>query len=411
LGIPWSTEATGTIRLTTFIPLMLWWWLGRKDPHAWILPRRFGPAVWVIMCLFALWELKYFLEGQYLAITTRYEFYKWAYVMEGWGGAFVVGILMPLSLKRLRRFLGAMAFIGATLAVVLLGSFFMGQTAGRYDMQHYSPAERASGLGLGIFAGMGVSCLLGWLVLANEIKRSQRRTVFVGVLIGMMYLAVLLTASRGPMATTILTICVAMVIVGGRRALGMASAILVLGGVLYVGWDLLPEAAKYRLFGTFFEAGGGVHERWELLIASFRMLEVAPFFGQTREVLSVTGFAYSHQIVSEFLVEMGLVGLSIFLVCFVPTAFRWVRAAFQKGTPIWPYAAPLMIWFAFEFIQRNVAGDLRSADFWVLMGIMMGHRLTPTMMGLSPQAMALLEAQAISEHEEGYPVPAAGAPA
>jgi O-antigen ligase len=304
-----------------------------------------------------------------------------------------------------------MGFIGGSLALVLLASFLMGSQAGRYEMQHYSPAERASGLGLGVFTAMGCAALLGWLVLANEVKRSQRRTIITGIVIGMMFMAVLLTASRGPMASVVLAICAAMLIVGGRRAIGMVSAVLALGGILYVGWDVLPEHVKQRLFGTFFTAGGGVSERWRLLKASFLMLGVAPFFGRTREVLSVTGFAYSHQVISQFMVELGLVGLAVFLVCFVPSVSRWFKAVLHKRQPIWPFAAPLMIWFAFVFIQRNVAGDLRSADFWVLMGIMMGHRLTPTAMGLSPEAMALLEAQAIYDQEGGYTVPAAGLPA
>jgi hypothetical protein len=411
LGIPWSTAATGAIRLVVFPPLLLWWWLERKDPQAWYLPRRFGPAVWAIMSLFALWELKYFLEGQYLAITTRYEYYKWAYIMEGWGGAFALGVLMPVTLPRLRRFLGAMGFIGASLGLVLLGSVLAGGQATRYDMQHYTPAERASGLGLGVFTGVGSAALLSWLVLANEMKRSQRRTIFAGIVIGIMFLSIMVTASRGPMAAMILTVGAAMLIVGGRRAIGLATAVVALGGILYVGWDLLPEQTKYRLFGTFFIRGEGVYTRLNLLKASFRMLEVAPFFGRTREVVTITGFSYSHQIISHFMVELGLVGLSVFLVCFIPSVFRWFKAILHKRDPIWPFAAPLMVWFAFTFIQRNVAGDLSDADFWVLMGIMMGHRLIPTVAGLSPEASAYWEAQAIYDQEGGYPVPAAGVPA
>jgi len=402
LGIPWTTEMTGAIRPVVLIPLVFWWWLGRRDPQAWHLPRRFGASVWIIMSLFALWELKYFLEGQYLAVTARYEYYKWAYIMQGWGGGFALGVLMPLTVKRLRRLLGGMGFIGASLGLMLLASFVLGRrTAG--DEVRYSPAERASGLGMGVFIAMGTAGLLAWLVLANELKTSQRRTIMVGILTGAMFLAVLLTTSRGPMAAVVITICVTLLVVGGRRAIGMVSAIMGVAFILYCGWGLLPEASKERLFGTFFTQYG-VGQRWALLTSSFKMLETAPLFGRTREIAAVTGFVYSHQVITEMMVELGLVGLVIFLVVFTPSVVRWARIVWSRGV-IRLIAAPMAVWFAFEISQRNIAGELSSTDFWVLLGIMMGHELTPRPQGASAEAWAVLETQATYEQLGGYTVP------
>jgi hypothetical protein len=402
LGIPWSTEKTGAIRPIVLIPLVLWWWLGRRDPQAWHLPRRFGASVWIIMSLFALWELKYFLEGQYLAITARYEYYKWAYIMQGWGGGFALGVLMPLTVRRLRRLLGAMGFIGATQAILLLGSFILGfHTAS--DEARYSPSERATGLGFGVYTAMGAAGLMAWMVLSNEIRRSQRRTIFGGILVGVMILAALLTGSRGPMAASVATVCVMLMISGGRRAFSLVTAILGLSLILYIGWDLIPTETKERLFGTFFTQQG-VGERWALFMSSFRMLGTAPFFGRTREIESVTGFIYSHQIITEVMVEMGLVGLGIFLTVFIGTVLHWLRGVWTSGT-VRLFAAPMAVWFAFEFSQRNIAGELSSTDFWTLMGIMMGHRLLPRPQGLSAEAWKILRSQVTYEQVGGYAVP------
>ena len=96
-------------------------------------------------------------------------------------------------------------------------------------------------------------------------------------------------------------------------------------------------------------------------------------------VTVLTGISYSHQIFSKIMVETGLAGLVMFLAGVIPTVVRWAIAAFRRHKTVWLFAAPLGAWFAFELVQRNMASEnLRNCEFWVLMGIFVGHRLLPT---------------------------------
>jgi len=379
LRLPWSKVMTGMIQPVIFIPLVGWWWLARPRPDEILVPRRISFSAILLALLFLLWEAKYFYEGQYLGAEGGYERIKWAYYFERWGGVLLLGYLMPLTYKRLQRLLGAMGAMGLIWAAMEAGAFLMG----RADMtmekeggsERYQFAASVGSLGLATFVALGSSCLMGWFLMKNRAKPSQSRNIFVGVSIGVMALAVLLTGSRGPMVSMFATLIIFLLLLGGRNAMRFGLALIVLGMLLYIGLQVIPESTKARLFGRLVTGTVG---RWQLFVNSLAILRVSPFLGQTRGIISLTGIAYSHQIFSQILVETGLVGLAMYLVAAIPTMVRWTVAAFRRQSEISTFAAPLGAWLAFEIVYRNFgAGQLASTDYWLILGIMMGHTLVP----------------------------------
>jgi len=379
LRLPWNTVMTGMIRVVLFIPVLFWWWLSRPKPDELLLPRRFGFNAAIIMMLFLLWEAKYFYEGQYLGAEVRYERLKWAYCLQDWGAALLLGFMMPLTYKRLQRLLGALGAIGIIWATFEMGAFLLGKAdmtmEKESEYERYQFAASVGSLGLGINTAIGASGLLGWFLMKNRAKPSQSRNIFVGVCIGVMAFAVLLTGSRGPMVSMFATLIIFLFLLGGRNAIRFGLALIVLGVLVYISLQVVPDSTKNRLFGSLGTGAGG---RWQLFVNSLAILRVSPFLGQTRGIISLTGIAYSHQIFSQILVETGLVGLAMYLVAAIPTMVRWTVAAFRRQSEAWTFAGPLCVWLAFEVVQRNMAaGNIACADFWVIVGIMMGHRLVP----------------------------------
>jgi hypothetical protein len=179
------------------------------------------------------------------------------------------------------------------------------------------------------------------------------------------------------MVSLFATIVAFLFLLGGRNSMRFGLALAILGVLIYAGYTIIPEETRYRLFGLLFgEHGTGV--RVNLFLSTLAILKVAPFLGQTREVVSLMGDQYSHQIFSQILVETGLIGLGVYLICVIPAVIKWGVAAFRRQRTVWLFAAPLGAWFAYEFVQRNMAsGNIANTDFWVIMGILLGHRLVP----------------------------------
>jgi hypothetical protein len=388
IRVPWSPVMTGLIRPLVFIPLVTWWWVGgiRRDELQ--LPRHVSFSGVLLLLLFVLWEAKYAYEGQYMGVESKYETLKWAYFIQNWGAALILGMMFPLTLKRLQRFLGAMGAMGIIWAVLEVGAFLMGRRDMRMEgsVGRYQFAASVGSLRLGIGSAMGGSCLLGWLLLKNRIQRSQKRNIFVGVSLGVIAIAVLLTGSRGPMVSLFATIVAFLLLLGGRNSMRFGLALIVLGVLVYAGYTIIPEKTRYRLFGLLF-GEHGVAERAEIFLSALNILKVAPFLGQTRGITSLIGMENPHQLFGQILMETGLIGLGVYLICVIPAAIKWGVAAFRRQRTVWLFAAPLGAWFAFEFVQRNMAaGQLGSTDFWVIMGILLGHRLVPMGPAIDPYA-------------------------
>ncbi len=386
LHVQWSTVLTGLMRPLFFVPCMLWWWLGGNKEEGLILPRRINFPVILILLLFVIWESKHFFEVQTISITDKYEYYKWAYMATRWGMAFILGMFMPLTILRLRRALLGMGILGLLLAAFIFISFIMGLEA--FESTHYSPSERATGLNVAIYGSIGGACLLAYLHLADEQKKSTIRRVVIGCCVALIWLVDLITSSRGPMAALFLVLIATLVLSGGKNAIRIAIGLGAFSFIIFLGWGLLTEDMKTRLFGRFF-GSGGTETRARLFLWSFNILGVAPMLGRTVGVKNIIGIDYSHQITTQVMVELGLIGLFLFLMAFIPTLIRWARHAFRKGTAAQLFAAPLCIWLTYEFVERHVAGELASADFWLLMGILMGHKLAPIWVG--PEEMEELE--------------------
>ena len=160
------------------------------------------------------------------------------------------------------------------MAALFIASFLTGQhdysgSAG----ERYSPAERMTGLHVGIYCGMGGAALLAYLLMSNMTRSNLTRNVACGVGVGVNVLAVLFSASRGPTIALFAAAAVSLLLSKGRGAVRVAVAMLLLGGIVLVGWEFVPELAKERLAHSV--AGeDGLEGRGQLFASSFNILGV-----------------------------------------------------------------------------------------------------------------------------------------
>jgi len=382
-NVTWTTAMTGTAYLVFFQVTLLWWWLAAREPLGVQLQRKYGFAVVAIMALWLFWEIKHTIERQSFSVVTPYEYYKWLYMMSSWAAPFVLGILFPLSQKRLRRLFLAVGMLGLALIVIVLLFYVTGQKDYSRWGVRYTPAERLDSLQIGITGGIGISYLLAYLVLRQKSadKLGTFRTLLLMSAVGIMFVGIGLTGSRGPFAAALLTVIFALFVSGGRAAVRIGIACLVTGTIVYLGIALVPSATLQRLAGIAGREGLG--QRWHLLVESFNILNVAPGFGQTLNLRHIIGIEYSHQITTQVMVEMGLVGFALYLMAFVSGTWRWIHVCFlRRASDVWLFAGPLSVVFFFEVVQRNAAGHLASGDIWFILGMLMGHRLRRTGAGM-----------------------------
>jgi len=377
--IPWSPVYTGLIRPICFVPLALWWGFSRRRSDEAYLPRRLSGAMVVLLVLALTWQAKYWFERSFIPITNKYEYLKWAYMVQDWLAVLVLGWMMPLTVKRLRRMLAACATLGFFWAALEVGFFLLG----RQDMSErategarYQFAASIGSLGLGLNTGIGAACLLGWHILKNQLQGAkQSRSVFVGILFGVMAMAVLLTGSRGPMVSIFATFVTFLLILGGRNAVRFAIGLSVVAVLIWAGLEIIPETAKFRLFGMLFHKSG-VSARYQYFLDTFNILAVSPMMGQTIGLVQIIGMTYSHQLFSQVMVELGVLGFLVFMGVSAVVFLKWLTAARQRNWEGWIFVGPLMVWFAYEFVQRNLAaGHLGSADYWFVVAILAGHKL------------------------------------
>ncbi|MBN1555978.1 MAG: O-antigen ligase family protein [Phycisphaerae bacterium] len=378
LGISWSTEATGAVFPVLFFPCVLWWLLSKNEPSDLRLPRQFGLSVILILFLAGFWQAKHLWESQFLGRYTVYEHYKWMYMIARWIAPFLLGIFFPLTIKRLKRFFLASALLTLLMAVWILLSFVLGIQAAEAEAR-YSPVERLGGLHVGIFGGLGAACLMGYMLLIRQVGGKKFPDSLVWSSIAFIAMAMFASGSRGPIVSLGMTLIVVLLLFGGRNAVRVAIGLTIVGVLMFACWHFLPQAAIQRITGEGAIVGeGGTGLRWRLFLSSFNILKVAPFLGQTMElnaILQVGDVDTTHQITTQVMVEMGLFGLTLFLIAFMPTVVIWLRTAFQRSSSLRPIAISLAPCLVYELAQRHIAGQLANHDFWILMGILMGHRL------------------------------------
>ena len=120
---------------------------------------------------------------------------------------------------------------------------------------------------------------------------------------------------------------------------------------------------------------------------SLSALCIPPYAGAEYRGYSTYGrrAPYVHNFTLQFLTDMGLVGLLLYLAAAIPTMARWTAAAFHR-TPARLIAAPILIVFLQPLVGAHSAGGITSKEVWFLFGAMMGHSLT---LGWQPVAGSL----------------------
>ena len=384
-SIPWSTQATGVVSLVTAIPIILWAAFRSKQQDPSRIPARYGTLI-LLLALVGFGIGKWVFERTHLLPMTSYEYYKGFYWTAYWGGGILLGAVYPLTQERLRRLLVAFVALGTATAVAVLVSYLSGQHDFSPFGARYSPAQRAGGLGIALQLTVASIAVLAYGAMTGLLRPSVKRNIVLGGALGLMAITALITGSRTPLVVFPLALLCTLYLMGMRRSFRIFTAVFVFGLVLVLLWNLLPEVAVERLFGgagapRASGLGPGIAQRWDMVRKSFNVLDVAPLLGRTLRVPVILEsyigeklLDWPHNITLEIMINLGLVGLLVWLMVLIPTTVRWLRAARSKVPDIRVIGVPVFILFFGTFLVYHAEGALHAAkEFWIVIGLMIAH--------------------------------------
>jgi len=374
VGVRIPTIGTGLfVFLTGGLAAVVWLFYRRVDAHL-ELPKTVTIAQVALVALFALWFVHHMIERGAAAVYYKVEYYKWAYYLESWFLAMVVGFLFPCSAQRVQRFLRALAVLGLGVTGTIVLFYFTGVADVSQWGKHYAFAEGVHG---GAYAGLAVistGALLGGYLIAQD-RLTTRRIVFIMAGVLLLTTATILSGTR---SSLLIIPVVGLVALGMFRfrylPIGLGVAAVVAIPVIFFVVPLLPEGAVKRTL-TYERISEGLQNRAYLLKRSFDILEYSPAIGKTVGLKPILGAAYSHNFTSQIMVETGLIGFSLYLMAFVGIAIKWARMLVNKRSTLFAIGAPLLLFMTAVFLEAHAHGSLRNNRFWMLLGLIAGHSL------------------------------------
>lgn len=208
------------------------------------------------------------------------------------------------------------------------------------------------------------------LIVAVVAMVTRRASWWVGV--GFAVLggtALLASGSRGPLAAAVAAILLGLVLAPGRRSkLTVVAAVLVAGGVLWIGLLNAPEYARARIESvTAGTTDSSIGVRWILFQDALQGGIEDPVglgWGGFASITPYPDIYYPHNIVLEFLVEAGVLPTIAFIVW---TSIAWWRA--RSAARDFPGLAAFVL-LTFTLVNAQVSGDVNdNRMFWASMGL------------------------------------------
>ena len=280
----------------------------------WTIPRYTVPAIgaMLLLCCWAFVSLTW-SPGHSYAFKKTINLTLLAF-WSFWGSSVLIG---P-STKRVRRFLGAVVVLAGWVSGEITILFLSGALLGEWEWASYY-------LGLGRLIGLGVLVLAGVLLWA----RINRYALALTGLVTILFIGILLViGGRGPFLATIGAFAVVLIrdIRFRRGFFAMKKRFLVISMMLMSAFVSFVLWANVHIFLTTFDRlmqltqGGGnsARTRFWLFEKAWQYWQTSPILGHGMGSFGLLlGWGdvkvYPHNIILEIMVELGLIGLFIFL--------------------------------------------------------------------------------------------------
>lgn len=280
--------------------------------------------------------------------------------------AFLVGLMILQSEESVMRFLKSIIVVGVSMSLFAVYLFmsnntgigFIGLGDGNY-------------LGLGRVTGLSFLILLIWITFSKMTRKKALLTISAALLV---FAALSISGARMPLlAALAVGALIALRSVRIKDGVILVSSgfkylfSLLIVGVVFVSWlfsNGYLDTIIYRVSVLFTEKQGGVSAegRLDRYSEAYDMFANSPFFGNGLGSFAIfyNGVDindYPHNIFLEFMSELGLVGLTGFLVLIFLCITPVFRNGF-KGMELEQIA--LLACFLFMFLNANTTGDIND---------------------------------------------------
>jgi len=294
---------------------------------------------------------------------TELDELMWAYSVAHAIVPFVLGSLF--NRRDLRVFFLVVTLWGIALAGIVLAGYTSSEEAG-LEVSRFTIGESLNPIKQSFVIGFAI------LVLYAQALAKNRRYPFL--ILPPLVLALLLGGSRGPAISLVVTLVV--LTVSSRSASRKVLIILILALGFSGAVVFLPEAVLGRYFSKerwlTTQTEEGIPLRADRALVALEQWIEYPIFGSGTSGNSQV--YYSHNLVIQILMEMGIVGLAVFFCMLLPLLlyfFKQLRASHRTDWETSAFTAFLL----YGFLEAQVSGTYMGLNLlWLSIGILTSWR-------------------------------------
>jgi len=301
----------------------------------------------------------YYVDWAMWPKGTELDELMWAYSVAGAIVPFVFGAMFDR--RDLRIFFVVVMLWGILLAGLVLIDFTASWES-RYMNSRFTVGEALNPI--------SQSLIIGFAVLALYAQALSKHRYYLFVTIFVLLFAMLLGGSRGPAVALMAALILMTFFIGWSPRKTFIILMLILG---VIGVNMfLPDLVFERYFSTEHwletQTGEGVPLRIETVgIAIDQWLE-HPIFGSGTSGNQI--IFYSHNLFSQILMEMGVVGLGLFLCILVPVVVKFFKILICKKPDDWEVVG-FFGFLIYGLIEVQVSGTFMSQNFlWLAIGVL-----------------------------------------
>lgn len=294
---------------------------------------------------------------------TELDELMWAYSVAYAIAPFAFGSLFEW--RDLRIFLVTATAWGIVLAVLVLTGYIASGEI-RYDVGRFTIAESLNPISQSLVIGFAIL-----LVYAQALARAR---YYLFSVIPILLFAMLLGGSRGPAIALLAALGLMTLLTrkASRKVLAIVVMGLIFSGAVLSLPDLLDERYFTRERWLTTQTEEGLPMRVErATLAVERWLEY-PILGSGTS--GNESIFYSHNLVTQLLMETGIVGLGLFFAVLMPPLFDFLRRSRGKNQVNWEVLG-FKGFLIYSLVEAQVAGTFMVLNFlWLSMGILIAWR-------------------------------------